>query len=135
MTEMGREWRADTMIRARDIMTSRVAGIHPKASVGLALDYMACLNLSSLPVIDVSGFVVGMLTARDVVRRLGSNESAPAEEAILLEKPQVEEPLVENIMTPWLCTVQENAPLTEVAKLMRERGIKRLPVLKGEKLV
>ncbi len=123
------------MIRARDIMTKRVTGIHPKASVDLAMDLMATLNLSSLPVIDVSGIVVGMLTARDIVRRAGLNEETPAEELILLEKAKPFKQLVEAIMTPWLCTVQENATVTEIATLMRERGIKRLPVIKGEKIV
>lgn len=123
------------MIRARDIMTKRVAGIHPKSPVDLALDLMASLDVSSLPVIDVSGVVVGMLTARDIARRVGVYEDASAEELILLEKPKVDGPLVEDVMTPWLCTVQDTVAITEVATLMRERGIKRLPVLKGEKIV
>jgi CBS domain-containing protein len=123
------------MIRARDIMTKRVAGIHPKSPVDLAVDLMACLDVSSLPVIDVSGVVVGMLTARDIIRRIGAYDEAPADDIILLEKPKSDQPLVEQIMTPWLCTVQDNVPIADVATLMRERGIKRLPVLKGEKIV
>jgi CBS domain-containing protein len=123
------------MKRARDIMTKRVAGIHPKSPVDLAVDLMTCLDVSSLPVIDVSGVVVGMLTARDIERRVGAYQDPSAEELILLEKPKIDGPRVEDIMTPWLCTVQENVEVAEVATLMRERGIKRLPVLKGEKLV
>lgn len=130
------------MIQARDIMTKGVAGIHPKATVGQAMDLMARLDFSSLPVIDVSGIIVGILTARDVVRRVAGYEPRQPRtgDSILLDGfckggTKADRQLVEDVMTPELCTVQETASVTEVARLIRERGIKRLPVLRGDKIV
>ncbi|MGO9132467.1 MAG: CBS domain-containing protein [Methylovirgula sp.] len=126
------------MIRARDVMINRVAGIHPKASVQQAVEFMADLNVSGLPVIDVSGAIVGMLTAGDVIRRAEGYEFG----ALPLVNTggrklaaKARHQAVGEVMTPELCAVQDNAPLGEVTKLMKERGIKRLPVVRGDKLV
>jgi len=42
---------------------------------------------------------------------------------------------VKNTMTPNPFTVQYKAPITEVIALMREKNLKRVPVLDGEKIV
>lgn len=132
------------IMQARDMMEWRVAGIHPKASLSQAVELMAEIEVGALLVIDISGVLVGMLTAGDILRR--SHAYAPAipapgafHEALAFGvKPgwclNALEQMVEAIMTPELCTVQEDADLDEVAALVKRRAIRRLPVLKGDKL-
>jgi CBS domain-containing protein len=130
------------LTRACDVMTVRVAGIHPKATLGQAIGLMAAFELSGLPVIDISGVMVGMLTGGDLMRRARGREH----DALLHDGGftfggnvdicmKTRDQTVEEVMTPALCAVQEDTAIAEVARLMKDRGIKRLPVLHGDKLV
>jgi CBS domain-containing protein len=152
------------MMRACDVMTTRVAGIHPKATLAQAIALMADFNLTTLPVVDISGTLVGMLTGSDILRRtwlgatddLTESRTAPGlrcgtETAFAdsMEDGCVEgthlnaidlhwkayDQAVEDVMTPEICFVRENTPLSEVAQLVRSRQVKRLPVLNGDKIV
>ncbi|MHB8885030.1 MAG: CBS domain-containing protein [Methylovirgula sp.] len=129
------------MMRACDVMTTKVAGIHPKATLSQAIDLMATLGISCLPVIDISGTLVGMLTAGDIMRRT----SARAQRALLHDAGVLNDDtdpdmdarvqIVEEVMTPELCAVQETVSAAEAARLAKARRIKRLPVLHGDKLI
>ncbi len=129
------------MMRACDVMTIKVAGIHPKATLSQAVDLMATLGISGLPVIDISGTLVGMLTAGDILRRTGtSTQRTLFQTADLIcddADPDInaQTQLVEEVMTPELCAVQEATPAAEAGRLVKARGIKRLPVLHGGKLI
>ena len=132
------------MMRAYDVMTARVAAIHPKATLGQAIDLMVDLSISGLPVIDISGALVGMLTDGDILRRT----SASARNTLFpnggmmcdsgagtRKNKKARARIVEEVMTPELCTVQEETSAAEVARVVQARGIKRLPVLHGDKLI
>jgi len=43
--------------------------------------------------------------------------------------------LVKNRMSTQLLTVKEDTPVLEATELMRKNGVRRLPVVKGEKVV
>lgn len=129
------------MMRACDVMTTKVAGIHPKATLSQAIDLMATLGISCLPVIDISGTLVGMLTVGDIMRRT----SARGQRALLHDTGLLCDDtdadmnagaqIVEEVMTPELCAVQETVSAAEAARLAKARRIKRLPVLHGDKLI
>ncbi len=134
------------IMRACNIMTTRIAGIHPKAKVGQAITLMVDLGVNALPAIDISGTLVGMLTGGDILRRARLGTEVDGDDGSLfrgdgfdsyddLAEAPMHDQTVEEVMTPEVCVVQEHAPMTEVARLMKERGIKRLPVLHGDKLV
>lgn len=57
------------MRHASHVMRWRVAGVHPKASLVQAVELMRFLEISALPVMDVSGVLVGIVTDGDVARR------------------------------------------------------------------
>ena len=128
-------------MRACDVMTIKVAGIHPKATLGQAIDLMATLGVSGLPVIDISGTLIGMLTAGDILRRTGTSARRTLFQTADLicddADPDINAraQLVEDVMTPELCAVQETTPAVEAGRLIKARGIKRLPVLHGGKLI
>lgn len=130
------------MMQACNVMTTRVAGIHPKGTLGQAIALMADLGVSTLPVVDISGTMLGMLTGGDLLRRAhGGEHNAPLNRSGLIfggnadRLINMHDQTVEEVMTPELCAVQEGTSLVEVARLMKDRGIKRLPVLHGDKLV
>lgn len=131
-------------MEAANIMRTRVAGIHPKASLGQAIELMANLDVTALPVVDVAGRLVGMLTAGDILRRtqidaIRDDVAEPWGGSDGFEHVRVRrnayDPTVSEVMTPEVCAVQRDVPAHEVVGLMKDRHIKRLPVLDGDKLV
>lgn len=144
------------MMLACNVMTTRIAGIHPKASLDQAIALMADFGITTLPVVDISGTLVGMLTGGDILRRTkvicahDSDEAADHGESsdslfgddgfhsdgdLAAAHWHMGVHRVEEVMTPDVCAVDENTPLTEVARLVKARAIKRLPVLHDDKLV
>lgn len=131
-------------MQAANIMRTRVAGIHPKASLGQAIELMGNLDVAALPVLDVAGSLVGMLTATDILRR--TQIDATRDDAAhswgdsdgfehVRARGNAYNPTVAEVMTPEVCAVQLDMSAEEVVCLVNDRRIKRLPVLDGEKLV
>ena len=67
-------------------------------------------------------FPVGIITERDIVRRIVAKRSSF-------------DVKVEEIMSKTLITVEPDVSLKDAARIMSTNGIRRLPVLKNNKLV
>jgi len=125
-------------------MTPGVATVHPDTTLSDAARTMIQFGISGLPVIDAAGELVGILTEGDLLRRAetGTERRRPrwlefivgpgrmAEEYVHAHGRKVEE-----VMTPDVITVAEEAPLQEVVRIMEERRIKRVPVVSEGKIV
>jgi CBS domain-containing protein len=136
----------DTVITAGDLMTRDVAVVHPEASLLDAVKVMAQRRISGMPVVDDAGTIVGMVSEGDLVRwQEGYTERqlrwldmlaegcdlAPA----FLEGIQEQRRKVKSVMAPGAMTVTEEAPAREIARLMYDKNIKRVPVVRDGKLV
>jgi Mg/Co/Ni transporter MgtE len=91
-----------------------------------------------MPVIDSAGKLVGIVTEGDFLRRSETHTEAPRRRWLeLLQGPAsgADEYArshgcgVREVMSTKLVTVAENTPLRDVAALMEEYGIKRIPVI------
>jgi len=109
------------MPTVRDIMTKDVVTIDEKKSVLEAAQLMAQEELGCLIVTDKS-LPVGIITERDIVRRIVAKRSS-------LDLK------VSEVMTNTLITVGPDTSLREAARVMSANKIRRLPVLKNDKLV
>lgn len=98
--------------------------ISPDQTILQAIVILCRHNIGALPVLDVEGSLVGILTERDVLR-LCSREN---QEAALKEK-------VRDIMTVNLVICVAGDGLDYVMRVMTERRVRHLPVLEGRKLV
>lgn len=127
------------MRQASHVMRWRVAGIHPKALLAQAVELMSFLEISALPVMDVSGALVGIVTDGDIVRRAMPGDLDLPNYTVAgnhgRRRIKTQGRIVEDVMTPVLCAVQAEASLAEVTALMKSRGIRCLPVLSDDKLV
>jgi CBS domain-containing protein len=136
----------EAIFTAGDLMTRDVAVVHPETSLLEAVKLMATRRISGLPVVDDDGTVVGMLTEGDLVRwhegyterqarwldmLADGFELAPA----FVEGIREQNRKVKNVMTSGVTTVTEGVPARDVAHLMYERDIKRVPVLRDGELV
>ncbi|HWM01685.1 MAG TPA: CBS domain-containing protein [Actinophytocola sp.] len=102
---------------------SDVATVPPGISVAGLLDDLARHNVGAMVVCDDTGALVGIVSERDVVRRL--NERG----AELLHAP------VSEIMTTSVVTCEPTENLDRLAEIMTERRIRHMPVVTEGRLV
>jgi CBS domain-containing protein len=131
-------------MRAHQIMTRQVVTIAAGASIVDAANIMLDKHISGLPVVDEAGKVIGIVSQGDFIRRaeIGTERKrgrwlkflvgpgAAASDFVRERGRKVEE-----IMTPDPRTVTEDATLEDIVELMERNHIKRLPVLRGDRLV
>ncbi|TMI99641.1 MAG: CBS domain-containing protein [Alphaproteobacteria bacterium] len=131
-------------MKARDVMTRDVITVAPDASVLEAIRLMLQRRISGLPVVDASGALVGMLTEGDFMRRaeLGTERHAPRWWEFLAGPGRMASDYVHakgrnvhDVMTGEVYSAGEDTPLTEIVDTMERRRIKRVPVMRGGKLV
>ena len=109
------------MPTVKDIMTKEVVIIDAEKSVFEAAQLMAQEEVGCLIVVD-KDLPVGIITERDIVRRIVAKGSTP-------------DLNVSKVMTNTLITVDPDTSLREAARVMSTNKIRRLPVLKNNKLV
>ncbi|HEY7983639.1 MAG TPA: CBS domain-containing protein [Ktedonobacterales bacterium] len=103
---------------ASEIMTQKVATIHPEASVQQAALLLSQERISGAPVLDAAGVLIGIITEADIIAHAGREGLCVAD-----------------IMSREIISVGERTPVHEIAQLLAERKIKRVPVLCDGKLV
>jgi len=131
-------------MQARDIMTTSVISVSPRAKISEAIGIMLRSHLSGLPVVDAQRRLVGMLSEGDLLRRaeLGTERRRPRWiETFLLPGRSASDYVhthgrfIEEVMTREPITIQDTTPLDEIVSLMESKRIKRLPVLCVDMLV
>ncbi|BAJ51400.1 signal-transduction protein [Candidatus Caldarchaeum subterraneum] len=106
----------------KDVMTADVVTVSPTTSVYAAAKIMAEEEVGSL-VVTVGEKPVGVLTERDVVRRVVAAGLSPRRTS------------VEDVMTSPVVVVGENTSLEEAVAIMASNRVRRLLVVRDEKLV
>jgi CBS domain-containing protein len=131
-------------MKAADFMTSRVVTVRADASVGEAIRHMLQNRISGLPVVDRTESLVGVVTEGDFLRRResGTERRRPRWLEILLgpgrladEYVHVHGRKVADVMTREVITIVEDTPIDKIAQLMEHHRVKRLPVVRNNKIV
>lgn len=132
---------------ARDIMTGNPITVVPDLPVKEAAKLMVEHKIGALPVVR-DDRLVGLVTEGDLIMQDVKMEFPtyihlldgfilypPATERFESELRKAVGACVEDVMTSDPVTVQADASLEDVATLMVDRDVDRLPVLAGERLV
>ena len=131
-------------MNAADVMTRQVITIAPDASILQAAHLMLQNRISGLPVVDVHGRLVGIVTEGDFLRRteIGTERHRPSWLQFLTSERRLADEYVhthgrkiEEVMTCNPHTVSEETPLEKVVRIMERKNVKRVPVLRAGKLV
>jgi len=109
------------MPTVKDLMTKNVVTVDSNKTIFEAAVLMSENDIGDLVVIDGTT-PVGIITERDFVRR------------VLAEKKSADSKVSE-IMTHPLKVIDPDAPIKEAARRMVNKKIRRLPVIKDNKLV
>lgn len=131
-------------MRAHQIMTRSVASVTPDTTILEAANIMLRRHVSALPVLDRAGKLVGIVSEGDFIRRseIGTQRKRGRWLGFLLGPGQAADDFVREhgrkvseVMSPAPLTVTEETSLEEIVASMETNGVKRLPVMRGDKLV
>ncbi len=135
------------MLKVKDIMTKDVITVTPDTEVVKAAKILLEKRINGLPVVDDSGKLVGILCQSDLIAQ---QKSIPIPSLFTLldgfmpltimkridkEVEKIAAIRVEQAMTPKPVTVDPNADIEDVARLMVDKNYHTLPVLDGGKVV
>jgi len=130
---------------ARDIMNKPVITINKDASINELSSLLLKGKISGVPVLDQEGNMVGIVTEGDIIvqdtdlhfpRYFKLLDSIIYLESLSKFKENLRKHLatrVEDIMTREVKTVNETTPINEIANLMTQRNINRVPVVDDNK--
>jgi acetoin utilization protein AcuB len=113
-------------------MTNLVLTVSPEESVQEALVSMRKEHIRRFPVVDKKGKLVGIVSESDL---LNASPSEATSLSVWEISYLVSKITVERVMTKDVITVTEDTPIEEAARIMADKKIGALPVMKGEKLV
>ena len=103
-------------MRVRDIMTPSVISVAEDAPVREVAQVLDRHRISGVPVTDGDGHMVGLISEFDLIARPDARTA-------------------DEVMTRDVISVMEDTGVDEARFLLVNRRIKRLPVLRGQKLV
>lgn len=110
-------------VKVDDVMSSPVVTIKDTDTVLAAAKLMKKNEIGCVVVVDKTGNPRGIITERDIVRRVSAFDMLPSK--VQAGKSMTKPP----------ATVESSASVTDAAKKMRELKIRRLIVLQGNKLM
>lgn len=135
-------------MRARDIMKKEVITVYKEDPIDKIIKILMKNNISGIPVVDENEHVIGMVTEQDLITKekglkipsyiefLGSILFIDGVKEFNLDLQKALAINVQHIMTSPAYTVQGDATIAEIASIMVNRRINRVPVVdKQNKLI
>lgn len=137
----------EAMVKAREIMSANVVSVRPDTPTREIARVLLDNRISAVPVVDDSGAPLGMVSEGDLVDRgeldreagrdwwlamLAEGESRSQDFLSSLHAPKW---TAGDVMSAPLVTVDEDVKIREIARLLETHRIKRVPVLRGGRIV
>ena len=145
--EVDRDTGLEADVNAAQVMTRQPVTAGPTMSVREVAKLLLEHRISAVPVVDASGALLGIVSEGDLVRRRDvARDDRPSWWLEVLAEGEDIAPeflayirsgdrLARDLMTREVVTVEEETPLPEVARLLEEHRIKRVPVLRQGRVV
>lgn len=102
-------------MKARELMTPNVVSVEQDSTIEDTARLLARHHISGLPVVNSIGALVGLVTEHDLIAKQGRT--------------------VGDIMSRSVISVSPDTEIEQVAHLLTDQRIRRVPVIDGEKLV
>ncbi len=131
-------------MKAKDVMTRKVVSVAPEVTVLEAARAMLHHHISGLPVLDKAGKLVGIVSEGDFLRRRETQTERRRARWLefLLGPGRIASDYVHShgskvseVMTTDVKTIGEETPLEDIVQTMEKHHIKRMPVVRGDRLV
>jgi len=131
-------------MQAQDIMTKNVISAAADTTIEQVTTLMMKNHVSAVPILDNGGSIIGLVSEGDLMRRVeGSDKTNKSWWLSLFSGPaNTAQDFVEmrgrharDIMTRNVETVSPETPVADIARLLEEKRIKRVPVVANGKMV
>jgi CBS domain-containing protein/mannitol/fructose-specific phosphotransferase system IIA component (Ntr-type) len=129
------ETRLPEQLAVRDVMSDQPRTVAPDTPLTEAARTLARTGLGALPVVDVDRRVIGMVTEREVIRHLLKVQAFTGPDARAAAPAGVGTRTVRDAMTRQVLCVAPEQPIAEVASLMSNKEVDRVPVVRDGRLV
>jgi CBS domain-containing protein len=121
-------------VKVSEIMSHPVITVTADTGIKTAAELLVARGISALPVVDESGRLVGIVSEADLL----SMETRPDPRTQAMPPPPTAgraPKSVAEVMTVEVLTVPANSEVSRAAQIMLDAGIKRVPVMKGRRVV
>jgi len=128
------EYEIPEQLLVRDLMTERPRTTSPDTPLRQAARELIRTGLGALPVVDRDAGFIGMLGERELMRHLLATDvlSDGSRHAHALVN---DDRTVRDVMTRQVLCVRPEQPAAEIAALMSNKNVERLPVVREGRLV
>ena len=116
----------------KDLMTADPICGHPNMPITEVQALMSENNIRHIPIVDEENALVGLITQRSLFSALRTDESTLSqfEVSYILAKIQAHHVMVEDVIT-----IDEEVPIEEAARIMADKRIGCMPVMKDNDLI
>jgi CBS domain-containing protein len=134
-------------MNARDVMTASVISVGPDVGTHELAKLLLDKGISGVPVVDAGGKPIGMVSESDLIGRGDSDQEARRDRWLrLLAEGELLNPeflaslhspdrRARDIMASPIVSVNEEAEVSEIARLLITHHIKRVPVVRDGQVV
>lgn len=131
-------------VNASDVMVSTVITVGPNASVQEVADLLLRNRISAVPVVGADSKLLGIVSEGDLINRPESQtthrrswwlDAIASNETLAAGYVKSRSRKVADVMTHDVITASPEMPVAEVAALLEKNGIKRVPIMKDNKIV
>jgi CBS domain-containing protein len=111
---------ATANVKISRVMTKELITVSIDSTVEESVKKMIDCDVECLPVIDTEGVLHGLVTFRDIVMK------------VVYPQTKTRELKVEKIMSKSLVTCNLNSTVLDVVKIMRNRHVRRIPIVNAK---
>jgi CBS domain-containing protein len=103
-----------------ELMNKNVVTCHPSETLAVIVNKFELFNIAGMPVVE-KGKLVGIICQKDVLSGLKTGD--------------MRELTVKDVMVQEVITALSTESVVNVAKIMVEKGVNRVPIVENENLV
>ena len=131
-----RELQLPEQLTVRDVMSETPRTVRAESLLTDTARTLARTGLGALPVVDDGDRVLGMVSEREVIRHLLAAQAFTGPDARVAAPAAVSSTkTVRDVMTRQVICVAPEQPIAEVAALMANKDVERVPVVREGRLV
>lgn len=132
-------------MKAKDVMTPHVVSVKPDSTVSDVAALLLKHGISAVPVVDDGDRLAGIVSEGDLIRRaeIGTADRKRSwwlrlftdNATLAAEYVKTHATKVRDVMTKKVISVSEETSLLDIAALFEKHRIKRVPVVRGDRLL
>jgi len=122
-------------VKVTEVMSRPVVSVTPDTTIKAAAATLVGRGISAMPVLDDAGALVGIISEADLLE-VEARRPDPRSQATPLAPTARSTPhVVSEVMTRDVVVVPDTAEVSQAARLMLDQGVKRLPVVKDDRVI